>query len=96
MSSEDGIERGVTTEYGVKITLERDSKYIWAGRELQYWSPAPTSEREAVESAKEEYDGEIEEIRGVETREVPAPAKWSTDDPRIRSVNSGMGDEADE
>lgn len=90
----DGTERlkqeqGVTTEYGVLVTLERNSKHILASRTVQYWSPAPTSEDEAIELTKQEYDGEIEEIRSVETREVPAPAKWPDDDPRIRSVQAG-------
>lgn len=73
VNSVGGSSRPMTTEYGVRITLERGSRHLWAGRYLRYWSPAPDSEEEAIQHAREEYDNEIEEIRGVETREVPAP-----------------------
>lgn len=86
-------KQGVTTRYKVLLTLERGSKWIWAGRSVEYCSPAPTSEEEAIELAKQEYDDEIETVRGVETEEVPAPAKWDDDDSRIRSIDTGADQE---
>jgi len=67
----------MTTEYGIKVTLERDSKYNRGNRNQQYWTAEPTSEDEAIDVAKRNYDGEITEIRGVDSREVPAPEGWS-------------------
>jgi len=75
---DDGGEgnQPMTTEYGVKVTLERDSKYCRGNRRHQYWTPEPTSKEEAVEVVKRHYDGEISECRGVDSQKVPAPVGW--------------------
>lgn len=74
----------VTTEYGVLI--EYDPPFHGFTK-TRYWSPEPTSPEEAVQMAKEEHDHAevLDSPEDVQTREVPAPDKWESDDPRIRT-----------
>lgn len=70
-------EQPTTTEYGVSITLKPDSKYRNGSQKIQYWTAEANSVVEAKEMTRREYDNEIAEMHGVDTREVPEPEGWS-------------------
>jgi len=78
--SSDGTDRPMTAEYGVRLTVT--SAYgVHNGKghhSCRRWSPEPESEAEAKELLTEKH-GVVEVHDDVETREVPAPEKWSVE-----------------
>lgn len=69
--------RPMTTEFGVRVTIDPNSPTAKGQRGFSFariWLAEPSTEREAIEMAKERDD--VKEVHDVRTREVPAPEGW--------------------